>query len=321
MLRELPVPDDAKLVVAGASLDDAAVYRVRDDLAIVATVDVFTPIVDDAYDYGAISAANSLSDIYAMGAQPLFALAIGAFPRDKLPLETMSRVMMGGAEKAREAGIPVAGGHTIENPEPVYGLCAIGEVHPDRMVTNAGGRPGDALILTKPLGTGVICTALRVDEAQEEWIGAAVGSMLQLNKAASEAMLRHGASACTDVTGFGLLIHAHQMAQASGCSAEIESAFVPLLRGARECAEMGMFAGGLLRNLDHAQTFSTWEDVDETLVKLLVDPQTSGGLLIAIPEPKAQPLLADLERAGLPQGSYGMIGQLVEGKAGGIRVH
>lgn len=283
-------------------------------------MDVFTPIVDDAYDYGAISAANSLSDVYAMGARPLFALAIGAFPRDKLPLETMSRIMTGGAEKAREAGIPVAGGHTIENPEPVYGLCVIGEVHPGRIITNAGGRPGDVLILTKALGTGVICTALRVDEAQDEWIGAAVGSMLQLNKAASEAMLRHGASACTDVTGFGLLIHAHQMAQASGCAAEVESGFVPLLPGARDCAEMGMFAAGLLRNLDHARTFSEWERVDENLVKVLVDPQTSGGLLIAVPEAQAEPLLADLDTAGLPQGSFGMIGQLVEGESGQIRV-
>ncbi len=282
---------------------------------------MFTPIVDDPYDYGAISAANSLSDVYAMGAQPLFALAIGAFPRDKLPLATMSRIMAGGAEKAREAGIPVAGGHTIENPEPVYGLCVIGEVHPDRVVTNAGGRPGDVLVLTKALGTGVICTALRVDEAQDAWIQAAVGSMLQLNNAAAEAMLRHGASACTDVTGFGLLVHAHQIAQASGCAAEIESGFVPLLPGALDCAKMGMFAGGLLRNLDHARTFSNWEGVDEDLVKLLVDPQTSGGLLIAVAEPKADALLADLGKAALPEGSYGTVGRLVEGEAGRIRVH
>jgi selenide,water dikinase len=287
----------------------------------VATVDVFTPIVDDPHDYGAIAAANSLSDVYAMGAQPLVALAIGAFPRDKLSLEVMSRIMRGGVEKAREAGVPVAGGHTIENPEPVYGLCVIGQAHPDRIVKNAGGRPGDVLILTKALGTGVICTALRVDEAQEEWIRAAVASMLQLNKGGAEAMVRHGASACTDVTGFGLLIHTHEMARASGCAAEIESSFVPLLQGARECAEMGMFAAGLLRNLDHARTFGDWEGVEEDIVKVLVDPQTSGGLLIAVAEEKAEGLLADLEAAHLPEGSYGIIGQLVEGEAGGVRIH
>ena len=290
-------------------------------MAVVATVDVFTPIVDDPYEYGAISGANSLSDIYAMGAEPRFALAIGAFPRDKLPLEIMSRIMTGGADKAHEAGIPVAGGHTIENPEPVYGLCVIADVHPGHMVTSAGGRPGDALILTKALGTGVICTALRVDEAEDEWIRAAVDSMLQLNRAAAEAMVRHAASACTDVTGFGLLVHAHQMAQASGCAAEIESPFVPLLPGAIRCAEMGMFAAGLLRNMDHAKTFSEWHDVDENLTKVLVDPQTSGGLLIAVPEAKAERLLADLQSAGLPEGSFGIIGQLVEGEAGRVRVH
>jgi len=297
------------------------VYRLRDDLAIVATVDVFTPIVDDPYEYGGISAANSLSDIYAMGAEPRFALAIGAFPRDKLPLETMSRIMLGGADKAREAGIPVAGGHTIENPEPVYGLCVLGEVHPDQIVTTAGGRPGDALILTKALGTGVICTALRVDAAEDQWIRAAVGSMLQLNRAAAEAMVRHGASACTDVTGFGLLVHAHQMAQASGCAIEIESRLVPLLPGAIQCADMGMFAGGLLRNLDHAKTFAGWPGVEENLTKILADPQTSGGLLVACPEAEAEPLLADLQSAGVPDGSFGVIGQLVEGEAGTVRVH
>ena len=314
----MPAPSHPNLI-GGEGLDDAAVYRVREDLAVVATVDVFTPIVDDPYTYGAIAAANSLSDIYAMGATPLFALAIGAFPRDKLPLEAMAEVMRGGADKAAEAGIAVAGGHTIENPEPVYGLAVIGEAHPDRIVRNSGARPGDMLILTKPLGTGLVCTALRVDEAQEAWIEAAVGSMLRLNREASEAMLRHGASACTDITGFGLLVHTHELAQASGCEAEIAADAVPLLPGARECLEMGMTAAGLFRNLDHARTFAEWRAPHDALAKVFADPQTSGGLLIAVPEVNATALLADLAET-LPAGSFACIGQLTEGDAGRVCV-
>jgi selenide,water dikinase len=317
-LRALPAPQHPNLI-AGDGLDDAAVYRVREDLAVVATVDVFTPIVDDPRTYGAIAAANSLSDIYAMGAAPRFALAIGAFPRDKLPLETMAEIMLGGAEKAGEAGIPVAGGHTIENPEPVYGLAVIGEAHPGQIVRNSGGRPGDRLILTKPLGTGLICTALRVDEAREEWIEAAVASMLRLNREASEVMLRHSASACTDITGFGLLVHTHELAQASGCAAEIAADSVPLLPGARECLDMGMTAGGLFRNLDHAKAFAEWAPSHDALAKVFADPQTSGGLLIAVPEANAQALLADLAET-LPAGSFASIGQLTEGDAGLVRV-
>jgi selenide,water dikinase len=282
-------------------------------------VDVFTPIVDDPRTYGAIAAANSLSDVYAMGATPLLALAIGAFPREKLPLEVMSEIMRGGAEKAGEAGIPVAGGHTIENPEPVYGLAVIGEAHPGRIVRNAGGRPGDLLVLTKPLGTGLICTALRVDEARAEWIDGAVDAMLRLNREASEAMLRHGASACTDITGFGLLVHAHELAQASGCAAEIASESVPLLPGTGECLQMGMTAAGLFRNLDHAESFAEWGPPNADLAKVFADPQTSGGLLIAVPEADAPALLDELA-ALLPAESFGCIGQLAEGDAGRVRV-
>jgi len=286
----------------------------------VATVDVFTPIVDDPYTYGAISAANSLSDIYAMGARPLMGLAIGAFPRDKLTVQVMAEIMRGGADKAAEAGIPIAGGHTIENPEPVYGLCVVGEVRPDRIVRNAGGRPGDALVLTKPLGTGLVCTALRVEEAEQEWTDAAIASMLGLNRAAAEAMTAHQATACTDVTGFGLLVHGHEMAAASGCTMEILAEAVPVLPGAMECLHADMAPGGLFRNLDHARSFGAWEGADEDLLKVMADPQTSGGLLIAVPEANAAGLLADLEAAGLPEGSYGVVGELVEGDPGQVRV-
>jgi len=285
----------------------------------VATVDIFTPIVDDPYTYGAISAANSLSDVYAMGATPLLALAIGAFPRDKLPLEVMADIMRGGVDKALEAGIPVAGGHTIENPEPVYGLSVVGQVHPEQMVTNSGGRPGDTLVLTKPLGTGLVCTALRVDAAEGPWTDASVAAMLQLNRAAAEAMVRHGATACTDVTGFGLLVHGHEMAEASGCAMELLTDAVPVLPGAMECLAMDMVPAGLFRNLDHAEGFADWPGADERIVKVMADPQTSGGLLIAVPQGHARALLEDLAQ-DLPEGTFGVVGELVEGEPGRVRV-
>ena len=285
----------------------------------MATVDIFTPIVDDPYTYGAIAAANSLSDIYAMGATPLLALAIGAFPKDTLPLEVMADILRGGVDKALEAGIPVAGGHTIENPEPVYGLSVVGQVHPEHMVTNSGGRPGDALVLTKPLGTGLVCTALRVEAAEAAWTDAAVSAMLQLNRAAAEAMVRHGATACTDVTGFGLLVHGHEMAEASGCAMELLTDATPLLPGALECLAMDMAPGGLFRNLDHSEGFGDWSGADERIVKVMADPQTSGGLLIAAPQENARALLEDLA-TDLPEGTFGVVGELTEGEPGRVRV-
>ncbi len=306
-------------LIAGGGLDDAAAYRVRDDLAVVSTVDVFTPIVDDAYTYGAISAANSLSDIYAMGATPLMALAVGGFPKDKLPLEVMSAILLGGVEKAAEAGIPIAGGHTIENPEPIYGLSVIGQVHPDEVVRNSGGRPGDALILTKPLGTGLVCTAHRAEEARDEWMDAATSAMLSLNRSAAEAMQRHGVTACTDITGFGLLVHGHEMAEASGCAMDIAADSVPLLPGALECLRADMAPGGLYRNLDHARKFSEWSDSAEEATKIMADPQTSGGLLISVPEENASALLDDLA-GSLPEGTFGMVGELADGEPGRVRV-
>lgn len=283
-------------------------------------MDVFTPIVDDPYEYGRIAAANSLSDVYAMGGTPRLALSIAAFPRDKLPPQVMNDILRGGIDKAAEGGCLVAGGHTIENPEPVYGLAVIGEVHPDRILTRAGGRPGDVLVLTKPLGTGLIATALRVDEAEPEWIAAATESMLRLNRVACAAALRHGASACTDITGFGLLVHAHEMALASGCALEIDSRSVPVLPGALQCAQKGMTAAGLYRNLDYARAFAQWQPVDQHVLQILADPQTSGGLLIAVPEAEVGGLLSDLGGGGLVWGTFARIGRLVEGEAGQVQV-
>ncbi len=317
VLRELPLPDDANLLVSSQACDDAVVYRVGPDQAIVASVDVFTPIVDAPYDYGQIAAANSLSDVYAMGARPLFALAIGGFPRGKMPLEALAAIYRGGIEKAREAGIAVPGGHTTESPEPLYGLAVVGVVHPARIVTNAGARPGDALILTKAIGTGLISTAAMANAAEETAMQAATESMKRLNRGAAEAMLRHGAWACTDVTGFGLLIHAHEMATASGCALQISASAVPLLPTALDICSRWIMPEGLFRNLEHAREFSSWDGVEDSRVYALNDPQTSGGLLIAVAEERADELLAALA-AELGPESFARIGRAVVGDAGRV---
>ena len=285
----------------------------------MASVDVFTPIVDDPYDYGQIAAANSLSDIYAMGARPLFALAIGGFPRKKLPLAALTEIYRGGIEKAREAGVTIPGGHTIESPEPFYGLAVVGTVHPDRIVTNGGARPGDQLLLTKPLGTGLISTAAMANAAEAEALAAAVTSMRRLNRDAAQAMLEHGPTACTDVTGFGLLVHAHEMAAASGCGVEIAASAVPLLPTALDLCRRWVMPEGLFRNLEHAREFASWEGVDEALVHALSDPQTSGGLLIAVPPDRGAVLAGALAEV-LPAASFAPIGWAVAGEAGHVKV-
>lgn len=282
-------------------------------------MDVFTPIVDDPYDYGQIAAANSLSDIYAMGARPLFALAIGGFPRQKLPLAALTEIYRGGIEKAREAGVSIPGGHTIESPEPFYGLAVVGLVHPDRIVANAGARPGDQLLLTKPLGTGLISTAAMADAAPPEALEAAVASMRRLNRDAAQAMLEHGATACTDVTGFGLLVHAHEMAAASGCALEIAAWAVPLLPSALDLCRRWIMPEGLFRNLEHAREFASWEGVDEALVHVLSDPQTSGGLLIAVPPDRVAALEGALA-AVLPPGGFAPIGRAMLGRPGHLTI-
>jgi selenide,water dikinase len=300
VLKSLPKVTDPAVLVGPEHSDDAAVYRLSDDLAIVSTVDFFTPIADDPFDFGAISAANSLSDVYAMGAKPLFALSVVAFPSRRLPLRVLERILAGAAEVAREAGIPILGGHTVDDTEPKFGLAVTGVVHPDHVLTNAAARAGDALVLTKPIGTGILATAVKRGQAGDDVARRIVAVMRTLNRAAAEAMLETGASAATDVTGFGLLGHLREMAAASGLDAEIEAAAVPVIEPARDLAAADVVPGGTLENLAHVSPHVDFAPglsrVDRVL---LSDAQTSGGLLIAVPAPRCDALLSALLAKGV----------------------
>jgi selenide, water dikinase len=307
---------DARVLVDASTGDDAAVFQVDETRALVATADFFTPIVDDPYDFGRIAAANALSDIYAMGARPLFALNLVGFPRKLLSEGLLEEILRGGSDIAREAGAPILGGHSIDDNEPKYGLSVVGEVHPARIVRNQGARIGDVLVLTKPIGTGIIATALKNDQAPGTAIEAAVTSMTTLNRAASEAMLAVGVHAATDITGFGLIGHLREMI-ASGVGARVYASRVPLLDGAAELVQAGQLPGGTRRNLDHALTFATFaDDIPEWLRYLLCDAQTSGGLLIACPADRSAQLIAELQQRGTL--SAAQIGDVVSGN--GIEV-
>jgi selenide,water dikinase len=310
LLAGLPPGDDPNVLVSFETSDDAGVYRLRDDLALVQTVDFFTPIVDDPYDFGRIAAANALSDIYAMAASPESALNLVAFSLERLGADVLREILRGGAAVAAEAGCVILGGHSIDDAEPKYGLAVTGVVHPDRLLTNRSGRAGDRLVLTKPLGAGAVSTAIKrgIDAPLDE----AVAVMTKLNREASEAAVRAGASALTDVTGFGLLGHLHELAAASGLSAEVTAGAVPAIEGVIELlgdpAEHAI-AGGTRRNRAHAEQFTTFAaEVPEARRWLVSDAMTSGGLLAAVPESRA---------AAMPGA---VIGRLLDGPAGGIRV-
>jgi selenide, water dikinase len=307
LLAGLDLPGNGGLLVGPESADDAAVVRVSDDIALVSTADFFTPIVDDPYDFGRIAAANALSDVYAMGAKPLVALNLVAWSLEELGSELLADVLRGGADIAREAGVAVAGGHSIDDREPKYGLAVTGTVHPARVMTNAGAREGDELFLTKPVGGGVAATALKRGTAPDELSRAAVEVMCTLNREASEAAIAAGASALTDVTGFGLLGHVRELAAASGLTAEIDADAVPALPGVLEllASDEPPIAGGTRRNRAWIEEVATFADsVDEERRWLLCDAMTSGGLLVA---------------GG--SGTPGVrIGRLVAGEAGRIRV-
>jgi len=320
-LRHVPTITDPRILVDAATRDDAAVYQLTPERAIVATVDFFTPIVDDAYDFGRIAAANAFSDVYAMGGTPLLALNLVGWPRDTLPYELLGEVLRGGADIAREAGAFVLGGHSVDDPEPKYGMVAIGEVHPNRIVTLARARAGDALVLTKPIGTGILSTALKRDLATAAELAPAVQSMTTLNAGAARAMRATGGGvhAATDVTGFGLLGHLHNMLAASGVSAEIDAAAVPLLPKAVELAERGAIPGGTNRNREALAPHVTFDPgVGAAMRVLLFDAQTSGGLLIAVDPDRANTLLAALQREGTPAAAR--IGRLARGVPGAIAV-
>jgi selenide,water dikinase len=308
VLSGLPAVTDPRVLAGTTGFDDGAVVSLTADLALVQTVDFFTPLVDDPYDFGRIAATNAISDVYAMGGEPLCALAIAGFPRDLDPA-TVRAVFAGGAAAAREAGIAIVGGHTIVDPEPKYGLVVSGTVRPDAIWRNAGGRAGDVLVLTKALGTGVVANALRADAAPADVLAAAVTSMTTLNREGARALRDAGEPhAVTDVTGFGLIGHLHELAEASGLSARLQLRDLPILEGVLELARAGHVPGGSRRNREAADAYATFADGhDALLAAIACDAQTSGGLLAAV--------AADAVPAGTT-----IIGRLEEGPAGHVLV-
>jgi selenide,water dikinase len=320
VLRPLAARSDPRLIVGLQTSDDAAVYAIRDDLALIQTVDFFSPIVDDPYLFGQIAAANSLSDIFAMGGDVLFALNIAAFPED-LPSEILSVILEGGADKVAETNAVIAGGHTVTDPEPKYGLVVTGTAEPQNIWTKAGARPGDALYLTKPLGTGIITTAHKRSAVDESTLQGAVAQMATLNLAASRTARSVTIHACTDITGFGLLGHTWEMATKSNVSIEIDVGAVPVLAGAIELARLGNIAGGLDRNREYYMQevdskVQIDSDIDAALADVLFDPQTSGGLLFSVPRQATTAFTTALTLAGVP---FWNIGQVDEGSGVNVK--
>lgn len=288
------------LLVGLDQADDAAVYRLSAEQAIVQTVDFFAPVVDDPWTYGAIAAINAMSDVWAMGGEVLFALNIAALPEDLDPAATAA-IFRGGAEMVARAGAVIAGGHTVYDREPKYGLCVTGTVHPDRIITKATARPGDALFLTKPLGSGLIVTAARNGEAEPEWLAGAIEWMLRMNQQPARLAAAAGVSAMTDITGFGLLGHADELARLSGVGLRITGSALPEMAGARACAAMGISTGGAARNRAYVESrVRGAASIEPDTLELLYDPQTSGGLLFSVPDAAAGPLVAAFTAAGLP---------------------
>jgi selenide,water dikinase len=290
------------MLVGTETSDDAGVYRLRPDLAIVNTVDFFTPIVDDPYIFGQIAAANALSDVYAMGGDPKTAMNIVCFPKGKMDIEILGEILKGGADKVKEAGAVVIGGHSIIDDELKYGMAITGVIHPDKILRNVGVQEGDALILTKPLGTGIVTTALKKGKASRDSVNAAVRAMTTLNAAASGIARNYPVHACSDVTGFGIMGHAAEMASGSSVTLVIESAKLPLLEDAPRLAEKGYVTGGCKRNQDYLKNkIEIEKTIREGLVQVAIDPQTSGGLLIALAKRHAGKLVEDLHAAGITE--------------------
>jgi selenide,water dikinase len=310
IVQALPRAADPNLLVGAETSDDAGVYRLREDLALVQTADFFTPIVDDPYDFGRIAATNALSDVYAMGGRPVSVLNLVAWSVADLGADMLGDVLRGGHDVIEAAGAVIVGGHTIDDPEPKYGLAVTGVVHPAELITNAGGRAGDALVLTKPVGAGAVTTSLKKGLADDEVVARAVEVMTELNEAAARAAQVAGAHAMTDVTGFGLLGHLHELALASGLAALVEAAAVPAIDGALELlADDRAVAGGSRNNRRYAEEFATFEDgVDEVSRRLVTDAMTSGGLLVAVSADRA------------PEIPGQVIGRLTSGAPGTIRV-
>jgi len=310
-LRDLFLDGDYPALLVGLETsDDAAVYKITDEVAVIQTLDFFTPIVDDPYDYGAIAAANAMSDVYAMGGEVVLALNICGFPPD-LPAGVIIEILRGGAEKVAEAGGILAGGHTVEDEEPKYGLSVMGLVHPARVLTKAGAQPGDILVLTKPLGTGIITTAAKGDVADAEHLAAAVSSMKTLNRHAARLIQQVGVNACTDITGFALLGHGYEMAEKSGVRLCFQADRLPFLEGAVQYADDWLFPAGTCRNeraYEHAVHFAL--GIPEEMQQLLYTPETSGGLLVALPPERAEVLVALFADENVP---CWMVGEVIEG--------
>ena len=318
VLSKLPAVTDRNLLVGIETGDDAAVYRLNDQTSLILTVDFFTPITDDPFEFGTIAAANSLSDVYAMGGKPLLALNIVGFPAD-LDKEILGKILQGGYAKTAEADCLIVGGHTVDDAEPKYGLSVVGLVETGKQVTNAGARPGDSLVLTKALGTGIITTGGKQGKSPAPVLQSAVESMSELSRRASEAMMKVGVNSCTDVTGFGLLGHLKSMVKASAVAAQIDFSQVPVLPGTRELLEQDIVPGGTRRNLQNVSEFIDWHpDLTDYDRLLLADAQTSGGLLISVPGSKVETLVAELAAVGVPYRS--VIGEITEGPTGRITV-
>lgn len=319
ILNQLPGSVNQNLIVGLESFDDAGVYKLDENTALVQTVDFFPPIVDDPYLFGSISACNALSDVFAMGGKPVTCLAIVCFPTKKLSLEILGEILKGGFDKVKEAGAIIVGGHTIEDGQPKYGLAVTGIINPGKVITNAGMKSGDSLVLTKPLGTGIIVTAAKGELAKPEDFAGAINSMTTLNKVASQIMQEAGANAATDITGFGLLGHLFQMAKASRVAVNLWMDHIPILKGALEYANLGLVPEGAYNNRIWVGNNVLFDTEIVTAEKdILFDPQTSGGLLIALPKERADVLLLKLKESGCK--SAACIGEVFDGEAGLIKV-
>ncbi|MEE4196260.1 MAG: selenide, water dikinase SelD [Bacteroidales bacterium] len=312
ILKEIPIPKDARIIIDTKNSDDAAVYKINEETALVQTLDFFTPIVNNPYDFGAIAAANALSDIYAMGAKPIFALNIVGFPSNRLPMEVLQQILKGAHDKAEEAGISIIGGHTIDDPEPKYGMVVNGIVHPHKILSNANAREGDAILLTKPIGLGIISTALKrglADKNVEEY---AIQVMKTLNKTPAEVMANFSVNACTDVTGFGLLGHLSEITRASKVDAEVFSNQVPIIKETWEFAASNIVPGGTKNNLDYFSKYVQWSSQLTEVEKIILsDAQTSGGLLFSVPQKEKDELLKQLKQAGITEAMH--IGNFING--------
>jgi len=307
------------LLVGLETRDDAGIYRIAEDLALVQTVDFFTPIVDDPNDFGQIAVANSLSDIYAMGGIPKTGLNILGYPTDIVDKFTVTEILKGGYSKAKEAGVSILGGHSVKDPELKFGMAVTGLIHPEKVIRNSGAKPGDVLILTKALGTGILTTALKNEKLPDDLLKIVTKKMKQLNKSASELMKKYGANACTDITGYGLLGHLLEMVEASGVSARVFATKAPLLPGAMDFSELKQLPGGLLDNQKYLSKYIRQKSsIDENLMNIMFDPQTSGGLLISISSDIADELLNDLINRGCPDST--VVGEIAAEKELAIEI-